>query len=273
MHRGHAEGELGVQGPVALRDDSAAAVRAVIVHVDQARHDRLARRVDYVGTSRNADVVRRADGRDAVAFDDDRAAIEDLVAAHRDDSRPDQRERSGGHVGLGDKGYVQAALRRFGQLIRRPFEKGERVGEVAREQLAVERPVELRAVAGEVEKSAGVARDASERDGSGLGPDRDLLARARKRRDIGIEPLGEGQPLAVGRHAELGGVVTDDFGAFVAAVQVEADEGPLALVLFAPGSRQVEAIAAIGELRVRAVARDPCRLAAGRGNRVDAGLV
>src|SRR5690606_17883086 len=138
--------------------DVAESLAAVLVHVHDAGHDRLAGGVDAVRAGGHLYAAGGADGGDAVALHDDRAALDDLVAAHGDDARVFEGDGAGRPVGGRAETDVHArGQRQGGELAFRVVDPVERVRHREGVEFRSERPVEAAAVAGPVEVVAGVA--------------------------------------------------------------------------------------------------------------------
>jgi hypothetical protein len=140
VQRGHAERERRVRvDPALLRDDLLRAHRAVPVHVDDARHDGLARGVDDFRARGDADVradrAMRLPSTTTVPFSITSSPRMVMMRAFVNASFPSARRTA-------READVDALLRRVGQLLRRAVEERERVLQLAREELRPERPVE-----------------------------------------------------------------------------------------------------------------------------------
>ena len=157
-----AEGERGVAVPVLLRQDAVRAEGAVVVGVDEAGQDGLARDVVRLRPRGNRDRSPPADGLDAVALDEDDAVLDDLVAVHRHDAAAGEgdRARAGGMSTGSTKEMFSPCAARLGQLLGRARQKRERLLQVPLVELGPVGPVEPRRVAGEVQELARLLRDA-----------------------------------------------------------------------------------------------------------------
>ena len=142
--------------------------------------------------------------------------------------------------------------------------------EIAREQLRPERPIDAAAVARPVQIETGVARDALHGIRLRRRSDVDRTAGARKRRDEGLEPLLEREPLSIGRRRELRRVVAAHVLDFVASGQrgppgrhADAEQR----VLLVADLAEVDARARVIELGVGATLAHQNRIAAGQWRR------
>ena len=166
---GHAERQVGHEGPVGLRGDAAALAPHVRVHVDDARHDGLAGGVHHMGPFGHVDVARAAHCGDAVAFHDhgavfDHSSVPTRALSQGDDARALERHHSRGHVGRVGEADLDARRLGIGRLGRGAFRECERLGQVSREVLGPQRPVERAAVSRPVQVEPGVLGHASHRE-------------------------------------------------------------------------------------------------------------
>src|SRR5690606_25426594 len=107
---GDAVGQVGVVGPVALRDHALAEVGGVRVHVDDAGEHRLAAHVDFAGAGRDGHLTAATNGSDALATHQHHAILDHFLAvlgiAHGDHAAADQGEafvRAVGRHGQADR--------------------------------------------------------------------------------------------------------------------------------------------------------------------------
>jgi hypothetical protein len=147
--------------------------------------------------------------------------------------------RPSGLSAVGGEADVDAPLVGFGQFVRGALDEGEGLVQVAAEQLGTLRPLQAAAVAGPAQPFAGIAGDAGLRQGLPSGAMRPGAAGGDEGSDIGLEPFGPADPVAVGRNGELGRPFAGQVGAFVVAVEVDRDQG--ALVAVAAGQEQAVA--------------------------------
>ena len=264
--------------PVLLRNHFVRTEGSVPVRVDETRQDGFARGVDRPGVGGDGDLALPSDRLDAVALDQDDAVLDDLVALHGDDAASGEGDHVGGgrRVDWRVEADVDALRRRLGQLLGRAGKKRERVLQVPLVELRPVGPVEARGVAREVEELAGVLRHARHRNGLALGTDVDAAAGLDERRDVGVEALAEGEPLAVGRHLELLGDLGEVVLVLVRAVELDGGQDALGgslLVASALGLDEEDAVVVLAEEGRGALAGDERRLAAGRRRPVDAGLI
>ncbi len=268
-----AEGQIGEHAPVLLRGDLVARLGAVGVGVDQSRDDGLAADVDALGVGRDLDLADPADGFDSIARYDDDSGLEDLLllggVAHGDDATPDEGDPTRRNVGGDGEGEIDPLFDRLGQLRRRrSTEEGEGVGEAARVERRTVRPVKGGAVGRPVQELTGPCRDLAGGEGLHLRIDGDRLAGG----DEGCHPdlvaLAKGDPPSVRRQTELGDLGALQVDALVEAVERDALEHPLGLIL---DVGEVDAVAGGGEVGVDARFRDPFRLAAGAVDDVEPG--
>ena len=164
---------------------------------------------------------------------------------------------------------MPALFRRLRKLLRRPGDEGEGVLQLATVELRPQRPVERVALSRPVQVLACIARDPVNGQRLVLGTHVVGLARAWERRDIGVEALGEGQPLAVGGHPEFGGRLALHVGSLVATVQLDAAQGPLVLLL---GGLEVDPVVVGPEVRPDTAPAEPLGLASVRGDAIEAGV-
>ena len=148
-------------------------------------------------------VAPRADGDDAIVVDDDRAVLDDLVAAHRDDPRAGQSDRAVRDVGLGARSRSASRPPGSGSSSGAPSMNSKESARLAGKAFGAQGPVERRASRRTSAGTPRVSADLATGIELCLGPDRDRLRRRDERRDVGVAALGEGDPLAIGREAEL----------------------------------------------------------------------
>ena len=193
------------------------------------------------------------------------AVLDHLVAAHGDDPRAGQRERAARLGGVGGEAEARVDRRRR----RLAAGEGARGADILREQVGPLAPVERAPIARPMEPVAGVRADPRLGQGLAVRGDIDRAARPRERHDIGLIALGPGDELLVGRQRELGGVLRDEVGLFLLAV--EADRLEELLVLLAVGIEE-DAVVAGAELRAGALLRDAPRRSAFGGDDIEAGI-
>ena len=136
-----------------------------------------------------------------------------------------------------------------------------------------QRPIQPPAVSGPVQIEPCVARDALHRIRLRRGTDVDRTTRPRERRDVGLEPFLERDPLPIRRRRELRGVVAADVLDFIAARQrrfegreTDAQERELLV----PDFTDVNARPRVIELGCRAALGDEDGIAAGGRHDIDA---
>ena len=122
---------------------------------------------------------------------------------HRDDPRADERDRAVRHVRLRVEPDLHALDLGLVGLLQVAIEEGEGPREIALEELRAKRPEDRAAVARPVQVVAGVARDLRRRIAAHAGSKFDRTSGMRKRRNVGVEPLFERDPLAIRRRHDL----------------------------------------------------------------------
>ena len=172
---------------------------------------------------------RRPDRLDAVALDDDDAVLDDLVALHRDDAPAGERDAfDAGGTSIGAaKAMFTPCAGGSGSFSGAPGRNANASFRSRWKSSGPERPVEARGVAGQVQVLARVLRDARDGNGLALRPDVDAAARLDERRDVRVEALAEGEPLAVGRDRELLRELGEVVLVLVGAVELDRGEDAL----------------------------------------------
>jgi hypothetical protein len=220
------EGQGGEVEPVLLRDDLFEPLGAVPVHVDEARHDGLAGRVDDVGPVGDGDLGTRTDGDDAIALDEHGGVLEHAVLGiDGDHPGADEGHGAGGHVPLDAHAEAGHGDRRLGLLCllgrlrgrgRRCTEEGEGIVERPCVEGVAEGPVESGAVTRPVQVLAGLLGDLLDGERLRARADRHGFAGEGERSHPGLEALGEGHPAAVRGDAPLEGCLAGEVLALAA---------------------------------------------------------
>ena len=242
----HAEGEVGVVGPVLLRHDAAVEMRAMAVHVDDARIDGLAAGVDAARAGRDGDFALLAERDDLVAAHDQHAVLDHFLRvagiAHRHQTRAGEGEGVGRRVA----GDIQPDVR-------------DGIGaaaEGARMELVADQPVQGTRVGRPVDVTADA--ELGDRYGLAVVGQIDRAAGRRQRRYIDVEQFGEGDLAAVGADADEVGILELEHVARLLAEHADR----LQRFLQAATGQEEHALALRIELRVGAAVGDLARIAA-----------
>ena len=264
-----AEREILQQGPVLLRDQFVAALRAVRMGVDQAGDDGLAGDIHCCGASGDIDLTLRTDRKDAVTLDDDHAIVDDpaILACHGDDPRAGERDRTGRLVRRNHPFERDAG---GGWLIFGGILCDRRIGEQhvcpRRIEIRPEAPVQLFAALRPVDIVGAAGADPGDRQRLAGRADLDRLRARHQRHDIGFVALAKGQIPPVGRHDIVIGEFALGMGALRFAIEIGADQDALVLVAV----EHEDPVAGGTELRSGAALLDAYRRAARCGHAVDA---
>ncbi|MNE32250.1 hypothetical protein D3C80_1258530 [compost metagenome] len=240
--------------PVLLRDQFVAALGAVGVSVDHARHDDLFGHVHALGCGGDVDLGTTPHGQDAVVLDQDDAVFDDAPVRrrHRDDARAHEGQRLARLHRLSDDGK-RNPWGRLGLML----EDGLHV---AREELRSHGPAQLRSVACPIQITPRLMAGLDARE-SGAGA---LQFERSRGIDEGRDAHGmvflERHMIALWRHLEVLKQKTFGVKALVAprprhAVQSSGHSGR---------RREVDAIIGCREVRILPVRRQPRHRAAGR---------
>ncbi len=271
MDRRRAHGEIDDRGPVLLRNEVVLALGPVGVGVDEAWDDRLAGHVDRFRSGRNAHLPSPSHRDDAVAADDDDPVVDDpaVGGGHGDDPGAGERDNAAGAIG-GDvhrKGKPAGRRLELGGVLGRRS-GSEQGGGVDRVDGRTGAPVEPAAAPGPVDELGADRADPGHRKRAALGVGGDVLGAGHERHHKGLIILPEGDILAVRRDLVVAHHLAGRMDVLRLAVEVGADE----LALARRGDDHEQAVVRRSELGFGAVAGDPDRRSACRGDPIDSGI-
>ena len=169
------------------------------MHIDDAGHDGLACGIHPMRLCRYGHLGARSHRRDPILFDHDRPVLDNGGAAigDRDDPRADERDATGRFVRARCEADLDAGRLGLCWLCLAVLNECKGLAQVPGEIRGTQRPVQAPAVAGPVEIDSGVLGNPCHRIVLDVGSQGHRPARARERRDVDLEPLGEGHPAAV----------------------------------------------------------------------------
>ena len=208
---GHTESEVGHERPTGLPHDPGSLPAHVCVYVDEPGNDGLARRVHPVSIRGDGDPVPGPDIGDRVRGHHDRAVLDQAAVFARlrgecEYAGSHEGDRAGRYVAVlskSDRDPPRFGLSGFG---RRTGSERERFGEVPSEIFGPQGPEERLAVARPVEVQTGVLGDAFYREAIHVRTQRDRSSGPGESGDVGTVAFREGDPSAVGRRDDFGGV-------------------------------------------------------------------
>ena len=216
---GDAKGKSREVDPVLLRRDLLARLGAMGMGIDESGQDHLAGDIDDGDATRDLDLRPRAHGHDAIAFHENGGLLDDAAIGH-------------GHRLAADEGVTGVRL-----VV--PGHKAEVLGpglgfeiiEISRVEDGPERPVELLAVAGEMDPFARIIAHLGDGKSRGLGSHLDGLSGTDKGGDVNVETLDESDSLAIGREGIVGGPFAGVMFAFFVAIEIGGNEAQMVAVL------------------------------------------